>query len=187
MTSPIIASGSKAMTSLASRVIQYTGGDTRLGRRVRLGAALTLFALALHTVAIGVSGPSCSKKKRNAIRDDLQKVGKAVLAGDVVTESGDDRDGDFDEYDVVVVGGGTYAACEPRDSRLAVPPQSRGGVETQAQIVLRDRGLHPSLTSQRKLQCARSVAGSWSKVRVVPRNPCPGTLTAFPVLWRIHS
>jgi hypothetical protein len=130
MTSPIIASGSEAMTSLASRVIQYTGGDTRLGRRVRFGAALTLFALALHTVVIGVSGPPCSKKKRNAIQDDLRKVGKAVFAGDVVAESEDDRDGDFDEYDVVVVGGGTSASCKPRDLRLAVPP--RGGVETRA-------------------------------------------------------
>jgi hypothetical protein len=99
------------MASLASQVIQYTGGSTRLGRRVRLGAAVTLLAFALHTlVIVGVSGPPHSKKKkqRNGIQEDLRKVGKAVVVGDIVAESKDDHVGDFDEYDVVVIGGGMY-------------------------------------------------------------------------------
>lgn len=91
MTSPILDSGIEAFGFLASQVIQYTGGDTRLGRRVRLGAAVTLLAIAIRVVA---SGPP----KRNGIQKDLRKVGKAV--GDV--GSGDD----FDEYDIVIVGGG---------------------------------------------------------------------------------
>jgi hypothetical protein len=174
MTSPILTSGSEAMASLASQVIQYTGGDTRLGRRVRFGAAVTFLALALRSlVVIGVSGPPCSKK-RNAIHEDLRKVGKAVVAGDVA-ESKDDCDGDFDEYDVIVVGGGTHTSCKHHESiRLAV---SHWG----AQIVLRYRGLHPGIAPQRKPKCARSVAGSGSKVRSVPDNLCLCE-NAFPVL-----
>ena len=98
------------MTSLASQVIQYTGGDTRLGRRVRLGAAVVLLALALRTVVVvGVSGPPHTKK-RSAIQEDLRKVGKAVVGGDAAAE----RQGDFDEYDIVVVGGGMSIAVPPR-------------------------------------------------------------------------
>ena len=112
MTSHILSSGSQVIASLASQVVQYTGGDTRLGRRVRIGAAVTLLAITLHTVVIiGVGGPPgcCSKKKkRSAIQEDLRKVGKAV-AGDTAVESEDDRHEDFDVYDVVVVGGGMYA------------------------------------------------------------------------------
>ena len=121
------------MASLASQAIRYTGGDTHLGRRVRLGAAVTLLALALHTVvAVGISGSPCSKKKkrRDAIQEDLRKVGKAVAAaGDIVVESEDDLDDDFDEYDIVVVGGGKYARCDPRVPRRAVR-RRRIGVET---------------------------------------------------------
>ena len=112
MTSHILASGSQAIACLASQVVRYTGGDTRLGRRVRIGAAVTLLAIAVHTVVIiGVSGPPsccCSKKKRSAIQEDHRKVGKAV-AGDTAIKSEDDRHEDFDEYDFVVVGGGMYA------------------------------------------------------------------------------
>jgi hypothetical protein len=108
MTSPILASGSKAMTALVSRVVQYTGGDTRLSRRVRIVAAVTLLAIALRTVVVvGVRGSRCcsKKKKRNAIQEDLRKVGKAV-AGDAAVDSENE---DYDGYDVVIVGGGMYA------------------------------------------------------------------------------
>jgi hypothetical protein len=98
------------MASLASQVIQYTGGDTRLGRRVRLGAAVALLALALRTVVvIGVRGPPHTKK-RSAIQEDLRKVGKAVVGDNAATE----RQGDFDEYDIVVVGGGMSIAIPSR-------------------------------------------------------------------------
>jgi len=127
------------MASLASQVIQFTGGDTRLGRRVRIGAAATLLAIALHTVVIiGVGGSAgcCSKKKkRSAIQEDLRKVGKAV-AGDTAVESEDDRHEDFDEYDVVVVGGGMYAqytGCDLDDLGLGVPGWA-GELWTRAEI-----------------------------------------------------
>lgn len=98
------------MTALVSRVIQYTGGDTRLSRRVRIVAGVTLLAIAFRTVVVvGVKGSRCcsKKKKRSTIQEDLRKVGKAV-AGDAAVESED-----FDDYDVVIVGGGMYAqyAC----------------------------------------------------------------------------
>ena len=126
------------MASLASQVIQFTGGDTRLGRRVRIGAAATLLAIALHTVVIiGVGGSAgcCSKKKRSAIQEDLRKVGKAV-AGDTAVESEDDRHEDFDEYDVVVVGGGMYAqytGCDLDNLGLGVPGRA-GELWTRAEI-----------------------------------------------------
>jgi len=93
------------MTTLISRVVPYTGGDTRLGRRVRIVATVTLLAIALRTVVVvGVRGSRCcsKKKKRSAFQEDLRKVGKAV-AGDTAVESED-----FDDYDVVIVGGGMY-------------------------------------------------------------------------------
>ena len=111
MTPHFLASGSEAMASLASQIVQYTGGDTRFGRRVRIGAAATLLAIALHTVVIiGVSGSSscCKKRKRSAIQENLRNVGKAV-AGEAAVESKGDRHEDFDEYDVVIVGGGMCA------------------------------------------------------------------------------
>jgi hypothetical protein len=115
MTSHILARGSEAVASLASQVIEYTGGDTRLGRRVRLGATVTLVALVLRTVVVG---PPCSKKKRRgkrggAIQEDLRNVGKGVGGGDASDEGADD----FDEYDVVIVGGGMCAASQPLPTR----------------------------------------------------------------------
>jgi hypothetical protein len=91
LKSPIPVSGAEALSSLASLVVDYTGGDSRLGRRVRLGAAVTLLALALRVIAGG-------RPKRNAIQRDPRKLGKMV--GEVDTE------GNFDEYDIVIVGGG---------------------------------------------------------------------------------
>lgn len=100
------------MTALVSRVVQYTGGDTRLGRRVRAVAAVTLLAVALHTVVVvgaSVRGSRCCSarktKKRGAIQEDLRKVGKAVAGDTTAVESED-----FDDYDVVIVGGGMYYA-----------------------------------------------------------------------------
>jgi len=87
---------SDALALVASQVVQYTGGDTRLGRRVRFGAAVALLALVLRVVVAG--GPP----KRTAIQEDLRRVGK--VAEDIESENG------FDEYDVVIVGGGT-AGC----------------------------------------------------------------------------
>jgi len=121
------------MACLASQFVRYTGGDTRLGRRVRISAAVTLLAIAVHTVVIiGVSGPPscCSKKKRSAIQEDHRKVGKAVAgAGDTAVESEDGRPEDFDEYDVVVVGGGMYVqytGCDLDDLGLGVPSPGSG-------------------------------------------------------------
>ncbi|KAI0303567.1 GMC oxidoreductase [Multifurca ochricompacta] len=99
----------ESLASLTSLVVDYTGGDSRLGRRVRLGAAFTLVALALRIVASG-------RPKRSAVQRDLRKVGKVV--GEAESED------NFDEYDVVIVGGGT-AGCvlasrlsENRDLRV---------------------------------------------------------------------
>ncbi|KAH9052988.1 GMC oxidoreductase [Lactarius deliciosus] len=92
---PIPVSGAEALSSLASLVIDYVGGDSHLGRRVRLGAAVTLLALVLRVITSG-------RPKRSAIQRDPRKIGKVV--GEVNTE------GDFDEYDIVIVGGGT-AGC----------------------------------------------------------------------------
>ena len=91
LNSPIPVSGAKVFSSLAALVIDYTGGDSRLGRRVRLGAAVTLLALALRVITSG-------RPKRSAIQRDPRKLGKVV--GEVNTE------GNFDEYDIVIVGGG---------------------------------------------------------------------------------
>lgn len=92
---PILVSGAEALSALASLVIDYVGGDSHLGRRVRLGAAVTLLALVLRVITSG-------RPKRSAIQRDPRKIGKVV--GEVDTE------GDFDEYDIVIVGGGT-AGC----------------------------------------------------------------------------
>lgn len=91
LKSPIPVSGVEALSSLASLIIDHTGGHSRLGSRVRLGAAVTLLALVLRVIAGG-------RPKRNAIQRDPRKVGKVV--GEV------DTDGSFDEYDIVIVGGG---------------------------------------------------------------------------------
>ncbi len=90
---PITFSGAEAFSSFASLVIDYTGGDTRLGRRVRLGAAVTLLAFALRAITGG-------RPKRNAIQRNPRKIGK--VAGEVATED------NFNEYDIVIVGGGKF-------------------------------------------------------------------------------
>jgi hypothetical protein len=94
ITSPTLITGTKALSSLAHLVLRYTGGDTRLGRRVRLSAAVALLAVAFHTIASG-------RQRRNAIQKDPRKVGKAV-GGSAKSQGRDD----LDEYDVVIVGGG---------------------------------------------------------------------------------
>jgi hypothetical protein len=94
ITSPALISGTKALSSLAYLVVRYTGGDSSLGRRVRLSAAVALLAIALQTIASG-------RQKRYAIQKDPRKVGKAI--GDSAKSQGRD---DLDEYDVVIVGGG---------------------------------------------------------------------------------
>lgn len=91
LKSPIPVSGAEALSSLASLVIDYTGGDSRLGRRVRLGATITLLALVLRVITGG-------RAKRNAFQRDPRELGKMV--GEV------DTMGNFDEYDIVIVGGG---------------------------------------------------------------------------------
>ncbi|KAI9439766.1 GMC oxidoreductase [Lactarius indigo] len=91
----IPVSGAETLSSLASLVIDYVGGDSRLGRRVRLGATVTLLALVLRVITGG-------RPKRNAIQRDPRKIGKVV--GEV------DAEGHFNEYDIVIVGGGT-AGC----------------------------------------------------------------------------
>jgi hypothetical protein len=55
---------------------------------VRLGAAVTLLALVLRAIASG-------RPKRNAFQRDPRKIGAEVVA-----------EGSFDEYDIVIVGGG---------------------------------------------------------------------------------
>ncbi|KAH8990270.1 GMC oxidoreductase [Lactarius akahatsu] len=92
---PIPVSGAEALSSLASFVIDYVGGDSHLSRRVGLGAAVTLLALVLRVITSG-------RPKRSAIQRDPRKIGKVV--GELDTEV------DFDEYDIVIVGGGT-AGC----------------------------------------------------------------------------
>jgi hypothetical protein len=94
ITSPALVPGTKALSSLTHLVLRYTGGDSKLGRRVRLSAAVALLAIAFHTIASG-------RQKRNAIQKDPRKVGKAV-DGSVKSQGRDD----LDEYDVVIVGGG---------------------------------------------------------------------------------
>ncbi|KAH9041610.1 GMC oxidoreductase [Lactarius pseudohatsudake] len=81
---PIPVSGAEALSALASLVIDYEGGDS-----------LTLLALVLRVITSG-------RPKRNEIQRDPRKIGKVV--GEVDTED------DFDEYDIVIVGGGT-AGC----------------------------------------------------------------------------
>ena len=91
LTSPIPVLGAEALSSLASLVIDYTGGHSRLGCRVRLGAAVTLLALVVRLIARG-------RPKRDAFQRDLRKIGK--LVGEA------DTGGNFDEYDIVILGGG---------------------------------------------------------------------------------
>ncbi|KAH9030564.1 GMC oxidoreductase [Lactarius hengduanensis] len=92
---PIPVSGAEDLSSLTSLVIDYVGGDSHFAPRVRLGAAVTLLALVLRVITSG-------RPKRSAIQRDPRKIGKVV--GEVDTED------DFDEYDIVIVGGGT-AGC----------------------------------------------------------------------------
>lgn len=91
LKSSIPLSGADFLSSLTRLVIDHTGGHTRIGCRVRLGAAVTLLALVLRVIASG-------RPKRNAFQRNPRKIGKVV--GEVDTE------GNFDEYDVVIVGGG---------------------------------------------------------------------------------
>lgn len=97
IVSPSLISGTEALSSLAYLVVKYTGGDSNLGRRVRFSAAVAVLAIAFHTAANG-------RPRRNAIQKDPGKVGKAVEGA---TKSLG-RDG-FDEYDVVIVGGGIWS------------------------------------------------------------------------------
>jgi len=59
MASAVVLSGSESLAFLTSQVAQYIGGDTRLGRRVRVAAAVAMFALALR--AIGAVGGHLSR------------------------------------------------------------------------------------------------------------------------------
>jgi len=92
MASAVVLSGSESLAFLTSQVAQYIGGDTRLGRRVRVAAAVAMFALALRAIG-AVGGPPL--KRRNGIQGDPGKVGRIV-------------EDDFDEDDVVIVGGGIF-------------------------------------------------------------------------------
>jgi hypothetical protein len=100
IVSPSLISGTEALSALAYHVVKYTGGDSSLGRRVRFSASVALLAIAFHTAASG-------RSRRNAIQKDPRKVGKAV-GGESLG-----RDG-FDEYDVVIVGGGICQVELPR-------------------------------------------------------------------------
>lgn len=71
LKSSIPVSGAEALSSLASLIIDHTGGHSRLGCRVRLGAAVTLLALVLRAIASG-------RPKRIAFQKDPRKVGKVV-------------------------------------------------------------------------------------------------------------
>ncbi len=159
------------MTALVSRVVQYTGGDTRLGHRVRIVAAVTLLTITLRTVVVvGVRGSGCcsKKKKRSAIQEDLRKVGKAV-AGDTAVESED-----FDDYDVVIVGGGMYAQYTTGCDLGDLGHELRSGI-------CRYRWLRSGVAPQRRAYSTRPVTGSWWKVhnRATIYHSCTRTLTAF--------
>ena len=91
LKSPIPVSGAEFLSTLARLVIDHTGGHSRLGCRVRLGAAVTLLALVLRVIA-------SSRPKRNAFQRNPRKIGKVV--------GEEDTEGSFDEYDIVIVGGG---------------------------------------------------------------------------------
>jgi hypothetical protein len=93
LKSTVLVSGTEALSSLTHVIVKYTGGDSGLGRRVRLSAAVVLLSLALRIVTSG-------RPKRNAIQRDPRKVGKVV--GGAVNSHQDN----FNEYDVIIVGGG---------------------------------------------------------------------------------
>jgi hypothetical protein len=95
IVSPSSISGAAALSSLTYLVVKYTDGDSSLGRLVRFSPAVTLLAIAFYTAPSG-------RPRRNAIQKDPGKVGKAI--GGATKSLG--RDG-FDEYDLVIVGGGT--------------------------------------------------------------------------------